>query len=136
MRCTLLALVCLLGSLAGTLSCSAPVRPYACTVEPQGTDVDVHSIWSCNREILRRAARGKKFSMREFRAAVAFFEDVVGLRVDTRPSHLDVVLPGENLTRDLEVLDVWYVLHQGKLRWDSGLRKVVFAGLAPAPGEG
>ena len=77
------------------LACRAPVRPYVCAVDTQavGVDVDVHSVWTCNRKVLYRAARKKAFSLREFREAAAFFEQLIDFQVDTQPSHLGV-LPG------------------------------------------
>jgi hypothetical protein len=122
---------------AATLACSAPVRPYACAVDPQisEVDVDVHTVWTCNRDVLRRASRNKKFSLREFRGAVAFFQELTGLRVDTRASHLGAI-PGRDLSQDVRDLDAWYELNKNKLNWDAGLSKIVFAGLAPTLGGG
>ncbi|MCH7780017.1 MAG: hypothetical protein IH848_04160 [Acidobacteria bacterium] len=73
---------------AAAVACSAPVRPYACGIDPRIADVEVHTVWTCNRDVLRRAFRKKPFSLREFRAAAAFFEELTGLQVDTRASHL------------------------------------------------
>ena len=117
---------------AAAVACSAPVRPYACTIDPQATDVEVHTVWTCNRDVLRRASRKKAFSLREFRQATAFFEELTGLQVDTRPSHLGA-LPGRDLRQDVQDLDAWYELNKDKLNWDAGLGKIVFAGLAPTP---
>ena len=118
---------------AAAVACSAPVRPYVCAVDPHAADVDVHTAWTCNRDVLRRASRKKAFSLREFRAAAAFFEELTGLQVDTRSSHLGP-LPGQELRQDIQDLDAWYALNKDKLRWDSGLGKIVFEGLAAVPG--
>jgi hypothetical protein len=117
------------------LACRAPVRPYVCAVDMQavGVDVDVHSVWTCNRKVLYRAARKKAFSLREFREAAAFFEQLIDFQVDTQPSHLGV-LPGPDLKQDVRDLDAWYELNHGKLRWDAGLGKIVYAGLASSAG--
>ena len=125
--------VSLLAALA--LSCTAPVRPYMCRVDPVIADVDVHAAWACNRDVLRRIVRGKAFSLREFRSAADFFEDLTGLRVDWDGTFVGM-LPGPDLGRDLEDLDAWYELHRYRLRWDAGQGKVVFDGLAPAPAPG
>ena len=125
------------GLLAATaaVACSAPVRPYVCAVDPQAADVDVHTMWTCNRDVLRRASCGKAFSLREFRAASTFFAELTGLQVDSRPSHLGA-LPGRELRQDVRDLDAWYELNRNKLRWDAGLGKIVFEGLAPVAGAG
>jgi len=117
------------------LACSAPVRPYVCAIDPQaaGVDVDVHTVWTCNRDVLYRAARKKAFSLREFREAAAFFEQLTGLQVDTRPSHLGA-LPGPELRQDVRDIDAWYEINKDKLRWDAGLGKIVYEGLAPTAG--
>ncbi len=129
--------VCVLLIAAAAAGCTAPVRNYVCAIEPQASavDVDVHAAWTCNRDVLRRASRGKPFSLREFRAAAAFFEDLTGLRVDSRPSHLGA-MPGSELRQDVRDLDAWYEANGNKLRWDAGLGKIVFEGLAPAGAAG
>ena len=131
MRC-LLAVLALSANLAFS-GCTAPVRPYTCSIERGQVDVEVHGVWSCNRDVLRRAAKGKPFSLRELRSAVRFFERLTGLRVDTRASHLGV-LPGDDLRQDLEDLDAWYALHRNRLRWDRDGRNVVLDELAQAGG--
>ena len=118
---------------AAAAACSAPVRPYACAIDPQTADVDVYTVWTCNRDVLRRASRKKAFSLREFQAATTFFEELTGLQLDTRPSHLGA-LPGRELRQDVRALDAWYELNKDKLSWDAGLGKIVFAGLAAVPG--
>ena len=92
-----------------------------------------HAVWICNRDVLRRIVRGKAFSLREFRSAFEFFEDLTGLEVDWNGTTLGL-LPGPDLDQDLEALDAWYELNKDKLSWDAGLGKIVFAGLAPTPG--
>ena len=127
------AMFCLLTIAAS--ACSAPVRDYHCAIEPEREPaaIDVHSMWSCNRDVLRRAAGRKAFSMREFHAAAQFFESVTGLQVDTRWTHLGGV-PGSDLRQDLQALDVWYATNRDKLRWDAGLGLVVYEGLAAPDG--
>ncbi len=128
-------LVAVLLATMAALACRAPVRPYMCAVDTQAVevDVDVHTVWTCNRKVLYRAARKKAFSLREFREAAAFFERLIGFRVDTQPSHLGA-LPGPELRQDVRDLDAWYELNKGKLRWDAGLGKIVYEGLAPSVG--
>lgn len=120
-------------SMAAT-ACSAPVRKYACRIEPQLAAVDVHAVWDCNRDVLRRIVRGKEFSLREFRLASDFFEELTGRRVSWEGTFVGM-LPGRGLRRDLEELDVWYERNKSKLRWDAGLGRIVFEGLAPV-GDG
>ncbi len=118
-------------AMLGASSCSAPVRKYVCTADPQNAaGVDVHALWACNRDVLHRASRKKPFSLREFRKAAAFFEGLTGFQIDTRPSHLGA-LPGSELREDVSVLDAWYKINRDKLRWDTGLGKIVYEGLAP-----
>jgi hypothetical protein len=117
---------------AGLISCSAPVRNYACATEPGGTHVDAAAAWSCNRDVLRRAAKQKAFSMREFESAARFFEQLTGIELDTRESHLGQRLPGPRLWRDLQDLDAWYELHGASLRWDPARGEVVVDRLAPS----
>ena len=123
---------------AAVLACSAPVRDYTCVIEPRApasVQVDVHTVWMCNRDVLYRAARKKPFSLREFREAAAFFEELSGLKIETRSSHLGP-LPGRDLRQDVRDLDAWYEINRDKLNWDAGLGKVLFEGLAPAGGGG
>ena len=115
---------------SGLVACSAPVRPYVCINEPGSVDVDAYAVWSCNRDVLRRAAGRKPFSLREFESAARFFERLTGIRLDTRWSHLGR-LPGPELRRDLADLDAWYELNRASLRWDSERGDVVIDGLAP-----
>jgi hypothetical protein len=114
----------------GLLSCSAPVRNYACATG-NGADVDASSVWSCNRDVIRRAAGKKPFSIREFESAARFFEQLTGIELDTRESHLGR-LPGEGLWRDLQDLDAWYDLHGASLHWDREHGVVVLDRLAPS----
>jgi hypothetical protein len=109
--------------------CAAPVRPYRCSIDPAKAEVDVHAVWSCNRDVLGRAARGKRFSIRELVLAAEFFEQLTGLRVDTQPISIGV-LPGGDLGRSLEDLDAWYKLHRSRLTWDAGTGTVVLTELA------
>ena len=115
------------------VSCSAPVRQYACKIAPETEDVEVYAAWTCNRDVLRRVVRGKKFSLREFQLASEFFDDLTGLRVDWQGTFVGM-LPGPDLRHDLDDLDAWYEFNKGKLRWDAGLGKIVFTGLARTAG--
>lgn len=115
------------------VSCSAPVREYACKLDPELADVEVHTVWTCNRDVLRRVVRGKKFSLREFQFASEFFEDLTGMRADWQEAGVGTI-PGPDLKHDLDDLDAWYELNMGRLRWDAGLGKIVFEGLAPTAG--
>ena len=125
-------LILILGVLTmASTACSAPVRKYACRIEPEVATVDVHAVWNCNRDVLRRIVRGKQFSLREFRLASGFFEEVTGLQVDWMGAFAGQ-LPGPHVRRDLEDLDAWYELNKDKLSWDAGLGRIVFEGLAPS----
>jgi len=111
-------------------ACSAPVRRYACRIEPEVASVDVDAVWKCNRDVLRRIVRGKQFSLREFRLASEFFEELTGLQVDWMGTFA-AESPGPEVRRDLEDLDAWYELNKDKLTWDADLGRIVFEGLAP-----
>ncbi|NIM01457.1 MAG: hypothetical protein GTO30_13815 [Acidobacteria bacterium] len=127
-------LILILGlSLTVAAACRAPVREYACRTDPQTASVDVHAVWSCNRDVLRRIARGKEFTLREFRMASEFFEELTGLRVDWDGTYVGMV-PGREIRQDLEDLDAWYELNKDKLTWDAGLGRIVYEGLAPVRG--
>ena len=127
------AVLSVLLALAGAAACTAPVRQYACRVDPSVAAPDVDAVWSCNRDVLRRAAAGGKFSIREFEAAAAFFRNVTGIDFDLIESALGP-LPGEGLRGDLKALDAWYARHHDRLSWDPDLRRVVLEGVAPVPG--
>lgn len=127
MRRVTLILVLLSLALA---ACSAPVRKYACRIDPETAGVDVHAVWTCNRDVLQRVVRGKQFSLREFRLASEFFEELTGMRVDWDGAYVGMV-PGRELRQDLEELDAWYELNRDKLDWDADLGRIVYEGLAP-----
>lgn len=75
---------------------------------------------------MRRAARGKPFTLREFQNAVAFFEKLTGIRADTVPTPLGAV-PGKTLRKDLRKWDEWFEANAGRLSWDPEHGAVVVA---------
>jgi len=127
------AVFAILGPLivAGLVSCSAPVRNYACRIETGQAGVDAQAVWSCNRDVIRRAAGRKAFSLREFENAARFFEELTGIELDARESHLGR-MPGSKLWQDLQDLDAWHELHGASLRWNRDRGAVELERLAPS----
>lgn len=112
--------VAVVGAIAG---CSAPRTPYACAIKLEATAVDVQEVWNCNREIIVRIVKGKKFTLREFERASLFFESLTGVPPDTRVGS-DGKLPGPELDQDLAQWDAWYEENGARLVWDPEQRVV------------
>lgn len=112
-----MVLACLL-LLATGVRCSGKARPYTCPTIDREAPGDIDAEWDCNRDVMRRAKRGKKFSMREFEGASAFFEGLTGIAADTSQTHLGD-LPGPDLEQDLAAWDAWYVDHRDRLYRDE-----------------
>jgi len=112
--CQVALLLCLTG--AG-IACSTGYKPYACVVGPEGLDPDPHLIWDCNRRIMKRAAKGKGFTLHEFREAAAFFERLTSIEAGAPVSEYGP-LPPKDLKRRLVEWDRWYDAHGATLVWD------------------
>jgi hypothetical protein len=110
--------VWLLAALLLGLGCSAPVAYYQCDDLVGRVELDARTVWDCNRDVMRRVARGKKFSLREFRSAAEFFEDLTGIPADTRDTRQGTQ-PGPGVRDDLKRWDAWYRDHRDSLVWDD-----------------
>ena len=96
--------------LALPCGCSTKVRTYDCAVEP-----DASAIWDCNRQIVVRAIKGKKFTLRQLDRASAFFEGLTGIPADLDRTYAGA-LPGEGLSDNLAAWDAWYAEQSANLR--------------------
>ena len=67
---------------------------------------------------MKRAVHGKKFSLREFRSAAVFFEELTGIPADTRDTRQGPQ-PGSGLKQNLADWDAWYGEHRDALVWDA-----------------
>lgn len=122
------AILLLLGpALAG---CRAPVREYRCAVSPAQAEVDPHGVWDCHRDIAARAAKRGKVTLREFRRASEFFEELTGIPADELPTDLGP-LPGERMRDSLRRWDAWYAENGSRLYWDAAATRVA---VRPAAG--
>ena len=81
-------------------------------------------MWSCHRDIAARAAKGRKYTLREFDRAAEFFERLTGIPADSLPTDLGPV-PGKELGGSLREWDAWYSTNGSRLRWDGPTRSVV-----------
>jgi hypothetical protein len=90
--------------------CSTKVRTYDCEVGP-----DAIAIWECNRQIIVRAVKGKKFTIRQLDRAATFFEDLTGIPADLKRTEFGP-LPGNELRTNLEAWDAWYREHGDRLK--------------------
>ena len=109
-----------------TVGCSRSakyVKSYQCgTLSDTGGEV-AGAVWDCNRDVMVRAAKQKKFSLREFWGAAEFFEQLTGISADTRDSRQGP-LPGPGLRQNLDAWDGWYRENGDRLVWDSATRSV------------
>ena len=113
----LVLVLVVLAPLCGGCSRSAKyVRPYQCDTLPDTRSVDTRAVWDCNRDIMVRATKKKKFSLREFREAAEFFEQLTGIAADTRASRQGS-LPGAGLRENLDAWDGWYRENGERLVW-------------------
>ena len=114
--------VLLAAALAG--GCTTKVRPYECTDLLEVDPVDADRIWECNREIMVRVAKRKKFTIQEFENASSFFESLTGVPADSRLTPVGPV-PGKGIKEDLRKWDAWREEH--RIRWDPSAGKVTVA---------
>ena len=109
-----------LGLLAAVLfswACSAPVAYYKCDALTGAPEIDAKTVWDCNRGIIARVARGKRFSLREYRSAADFFAGLTGIPADTRETRQGDQ-PGAGVRENLAQWDSWYRDHGDALVWD------------------
>jgi hypothetical protein len=104
-------------------ACSAPRKPYACVIDA-ASPVVVSELWDCNREIMVRVVRGRKFTLREFSRASQFFETLTGIPADARAGS-DGKLPGPALADDLDRWDAWYAANGARLVWDPDRGRII-----------
>ena len=97
--------------------CSAPVKDYECVLLPVEPAPDPHALWDCHRDIVRRALRGKKFTLREFREAADFFESLTAIPAAATATPHGLV-PTKDLKQSLTAWDEWYATHGSRLYWD------------------
>ena len=93
------------------------VKYYECDTLPDPQTVDARAVWDCNRNIMVRASKKKKFSLREFWSAAEFFEELTGVAADVRESRQGP-LPGAELRENLDAWDRWYRENGDRLVWD------------------
>jgi hypothetical protein len=99
------------------------VKPYRCGTLDEVRGDEAGAVWDCNRDVMVRAAKRKKFSLREFWGAAQFFEGLTGIAADTRDSRQGP-LPGPGLRENLEAWDAWYRENGDRLVWDAATRSV------------
>ncbi len=68
---------------------------------------EVIEIWESHREVLVRVIKEKKFTIREFEAALRFFEKTTGLAANQESTRYGR-MPGNQLTADLQSWDDWF----------------------------
>lgn len=68
---------------------------------------EVIETWESHREVLVRVIKDKKFTIREFEAALRFFEKTTGLQANQESTRYGR-LPGKQLTGDLQAWDDWF----------------------------
>lgn len=106
-------LVAILGA-----GCTTRVKNYECLPTPDEATVDPTSLWACNRDVMVRAVRGKRYTIREFDEASRFFEGLTGVPASAERTRFGPI-PGEDLERDLASWDAWYEDHGDQLFWDG-----------------
>ena len=75
--------------------------------------------WDAQREVLVRVLKDKKFTLREFAAALRFFEETTCLAARSTPSPYGPV-PNDRLADDLTRWDEWFVRYGGSLTVSEG----------------
>jgi hypothetical protein len=111
------AFVCVFAGLLA-VGCTTKVRTYECPVIALQAPVDAQAVWSCNRDVMRRAAKGKNFTMREFEGAAAFFDRLTGIPADVQETNVGL-LPGPTIRDDLRAWDAWHEENGERLYWNS-----------------
>ena len=114
-----LACAILLMTLAG--GCTTKVKPNECAALVAADAVDAVQLWECNREIMTRAAKRKKFTIQEFESASEFFGSLTGISADSKSTPVGPV-PGKGTKEDLREWDAW--LEEHRIYWDPSEGKV------------
>ena len=104
------SLACLLLLAAFASGCTTKVRPYDCPALA-ASDAAAEQLWECHRDIMFRAAKGKKFTIREFEGASAFFEGLTGIPAASLETPVGSV-PGKKIKKDLREWDAWLEGHR------------------------
>jgi len=76
---------------------------------------EVIELWESHREVLVRALKEKKFTIREFEVALRFFEQTTGLAANQESTRYGR-MPGKQLTEDLQAWDDWFRADGATLR--------------------
>jgi hypothetical protein len=113
----------LVGLMALSVGCSSGFKRYECAIGPDSPEPEPHAVWQCHRDIVRRAARGGKFTLLEFREATAFFERLTSIDAGAGLTEFGPV-PTEKLKHSLDLWDEWYERNQSRLTWDKDQRTV------------
>jgi hypothetical protein len=114
-----LACAIVVATLAG--GCSTKVKPDECAALVAADAVDAAQLWECNREIMVRAAKGKKFTIQEFESASEFFGSLTGISADSKSTPVGPV-PGKGIKEDLREWDAW--LEEHRIYWDPSEGRV------------
>jgi hypothetical protein len=114
-----LAVAILLAALPS--GCSTKVKPYECAALVASDAADAAQLWECNRDIMVRAAKRKKFTIQEFASASEFFGNLTGISADSKPTPVGPV-PGKGIEEDLRQWDAW--LEEHTIYWDPSEGKV------------
>jgi len=98
-------------ALLATPACSTKVKPYECGALIAEPSTAALRIWDCNREIMVRVVKGKRFTIREFEGAAEFFESVTGIPADVEATPTGAV-PGTGIRENLRRWDAWLEEHR------------------------
>ncbi len=104
--------------LASAGGCGGKAISYRCGAGESGPRVDPHTIWSCNRAIAQRVARGGAFSLDELRGVVGFFETLTGISAGVDGTGFGPI-PTRMFATSVDRWDDWYAEHRDLLRWDA-----------------
>lgn len=113
-----------IGALLLCAACAGGVREYRCARPTFRDAADPAAVWRCNRDVLARVSRGKKFSIREYREAAGFMERLTGITAGSVQTSLGP-LPPRDLSGRLPEWDAWFLLNRERLRWDPESGRVV-----------
>ncbi len=105
-------------------ACSAPVRVYRCALPEYRAPRDPGDVWQCNRDVLRRVARNKPFTLAEYREASGFMERLTGIPAGSIDGNIGP-LPPRDLKYRLREWDAWFMVNRERLRWDEEQRRIV-----------
>ncbi len=124
------ALLLVVVSTAGCSRSAKYIKVYQCDALPDTPTLDAKAVWDCNRDVMVRAAKQKKFSLREFWNAAEFFKGLTGISADMVDSRQGP-LPGAGLPENLDAWDAWYRENEDRLSWDPATRSVYLSAGSP-----